>query len=153
MAENNVEKKTQELVGKIITDLGYELYDIEYLKEGKEYHLCIYIDRPEGISIEDCEKVNNVIDPLLDEADFINCVAFGKTAEIISQYVFKGTMIGITGSIRNNNYKKKDGTMAYTTNVIVENITFCDSKKNINNDNKFNLNDLGFVEDGENPFA
>lgn len=43
--------------------------------------------------------------------------------------------------------------MAYTTNVIVENITFCDSKKNINNDNKFNLNDLGFVEDGENPFA
>ena len=62
-------------------------------------------------------------------------------------------MIGITGSIRNNNYKKKDGTMAYTTNVIVENISFCDSKKNINNDNKFNLNDLGFVEDGENPFA
>ena len=45
MAENNVEKKTQELVGKIITDLGYELYDIEYLKEGKEYHLCIYIDK------------------------------------------------------------------------------------------------------------
>lgn len=71
MAENNVEKKTQELVGKIITDLGYELYDIEYLKGGKEYHLCIYIDRPEGISIEDCEKVNNAIDPLLDEADFI----------------------------------------------------------------------------------
>ena len=35
----------------------------------------------------------------------------------------------------------------------LENITFCDSKKNINNDNKFNLNDLGFVEDGENPFA
>ena len=55
MAENNVEKKTQELVGKIITDLGYELYDIEYLKEGKEYHLCIYIDKPEGISLNDCE--------------------------------------------------------------------------------------------------
>lgn len=89
-----------------------------------------------------------------DEADFINCVVFGKTAEIISQYIFKGTMIGITGSIRNNNYKKKDGTMAYTTNVIVENFTFCDSsKKNINNDNKFNLDDLGFIDDGENPFA
>lgn len=89
-----------------------------------------------------------------DEADFINCVAFGKTAEIISQYIFKGTMIGITGSIRNNNYKKKDGTMAYTTNVIVENFTFCDSsKKNIDNDNKFNLDDLGFIDDGENPFA
>ena len=71
MAENNIEKKTKELLEKIILDLGYELYDIEYAKEGKEYHLCIYIDKPEGISIEDCEKVNNEIDPLLDKADFI----------------------------------------------------------------------------------
>ena len=76
MVENNVEKRTQELVGKIITDLGYELYDVEYLKEGKEYHLCIYIDKPEGISIEDCEKVNNEIDSLLDKADFNNQNAF-----------------------------------------------------------------------------
>lgn len=89
-----------------------------------------------------------------DESDFFNCVAFGKTAEIISQYIFKGTMIGITGSIRNNNYKKKDGTMAYTTNVIVENITFCDSsKKNSNSNNNLNLDDLNFIDDGENPFA
>ena len=71
MAENSIEKKTKELLEKIILDLGYELYDIEYLKEGKEYHLCIYIDKPEGISIEDCEKVNNEIDSLLDKADFI----------------------------------------------------------------------------------
>lgn len=89
-----------------------------------------------------------------DEADFINCVVFGKTAEIISQYIFKGTMIGITGNIRNNNYKKKDGTMAYTTNVIVENFTFCDSsKKNSNSNNNLNLDDLNFIDDGENPFV
>lgn len=89
-----------------------------------------------------------------DEANFINCVVFGKTAEIISQYIFKGTMIGITGNIRNNNYKKKDGTMAYTTNVIVENFTFCDSsKKNSNSNNNLNLDDLNFIDDGENPFV
>lgn len=89
-----------------------------------------------------------------DESDFLNCVVFGKTAEIICQYFFKGDMIGITGSIRNNNYKKKDGTMAYTTNVIVENFTFCDSsKKNSNSNNNLNLDDLNFIDDGENPFV
>ena len=72
MVENNIEKRTQELVGKIITDLGYELYDVEYLKEGKEFHLCIYIDKPEGIDILDCEKVNDVINPILDDADYIS---------------------------------------------------------------------------------
>ena len=44
--------------------------------------------------------------------------------------------------------------MAYTTNVIVENITFCDSsKKNSNSNNNLNLDDLNFIDDGENPFA
>ena len=72
MAENNIEKKTKELLEKIILDLGYELYDIEYAKEGKEYHLCIYIDKPgEGISINDCEKVNDAINQVLDDADII----------------------------------------------------------------------------------
>ena len=72
MAENSIEKKTKELLEKIILDLGYELYDIEYAKEGKEYHLCIYIDKPgEGISINDCEKVNDAITDVLDKADFI----------------------------------------------------------------------------------
>lgn len=71
MAENNIETKTKALVSKIIQDLGYDLYDVEYLKEGKEYHLCIYIDKDGGISIEDCEKVNDAINQVLDDADII----------------------------------------------------------------------------------
>ena len=71
MAENNIETKTKTLVSKIIQDLGYDLYDVEYLKEGKEYHLCIYIDKDGGISIEDCEKVNDAINQVLDDADII----------------------------------------------------------------------------------
>lgn len=68
---NNIEKKVQELLEKIINDLGYDLYDVLYVKEGKEYYLKIFIDKPEGISIEDCENVNNAIDEILDTADYI----------------------------------------------------------------------------------
>lgn len=71
MAESSIEKKTVELLRKAIIDLGYDLYDVEYIKEGKEYHLCIYIDKPDGININDCEKVNDAINPILDEADYI----------------------------------------------------------------------------------
>lgn len=71
MAESNIETKTKSLVSKIIQALGYDLYDVEYLKEGKEYHLCIYIDKDGEISINDCEKVNDAINQVLDDADII----------------------------------------------------------------------------------
>lgn len=76
MAQSNIEKKTEELLKKYIEDLGYDLYDIEYLKEGKEYHLCIYIDKESCIDISDCEKVNEVINPILDKEDYINNTYF-----------------------------------------------------------------------------
>ena len=47
------------------------MYDVEYVKEGKDYFLRIYIDSPKGISLDDCEKVNNEITDVLDEADYI----------------------------------------------------------------------------------
>ena len=71
MAESSIEKKTEEFLKNTITSLGYELYDVEYIKEGKEYHLCIYIDKIGGIDINDCERVNDAINPILDEADYI----------------------------------------------------------------------------------
>ena len=76
MADFNIEKRTEELVAKIIENLGYVLYDVEYVKEGKEYHLCIYIDKDEGIDINDCEKVTEAINPILDDADFIKDTYF-----------------------------------------------------------------------------
>ena len=71
MADSKIEVMAEEVLGKIIEDLGYVLYDIEYVKEGKEYHLCIYIDKDGGIDINDCEKVTDAINPILDEKDFI----------------------------------------------------------------------------------
>ena len=71
MAGNNIENKVTELLENIITNLGYDLYDVFYVKEGKDYYLRIVIDKPEGIDINDCETVNNAINDILDEADYI----------------------------------------------------------------------------------
>ena len=67
----NIEEKIEKLTSKTINDLGYELYDVEYVKEGKDYFLRIYIDSNKGIDLNDCEKVNNGITDLLDDADYI----------------------------------------------------------------------------------
>lgn len=67
----NIEKKVENLIINKIEKLGYELYDVEYVKEGKDYYLRIYIDSEKGISLDDCEKVNNAINDLLDSADYI----------------------------------------------------------------------------------
>lgn len=66
-----IEEKIEELVTKPITDLGYRVYDVMYVKEGKDNFLRIFIDNDKGISIDDCEKVNDAITDMLDEADLI----------------------------------------------------------------------------------
>lgn len=71
MSQSSIESKVENLLEKVITDLGYDLYDVKYEKEGKDYYLRIIIDKPEGIDINDCEKVNNAINDVLDEADYI----------------------------------------------------------------------------------
>ena len=67
----NIEEKVEKLLKPKIEDIGYELYDVEYAKEGKNYFLRIYIDKKDGIDLKDCEKVNDLINPILDEANYI----------------------------------------------------------------------------------
>ena len=67
----SIEEKIESLVTKPINNLGYDVYDVQYVKEGKDYYLRIFIDKQEGIDLNDCEKVNNEINNLLDEADYI----------------------------------------------------------------------------------
>ena len=66
-----IEEKVEELVKEKIENIGYSLYDVEYAKEGPNYYLRIYIDKPDGIDLNDCEKVNDEINDLLDQADYI----------------------------------------------------------------------------------
>ena len=65
------EEKTETLLSPIVERFGVEVYDVEYVKEGKEYYLRVYIDKPEGVNIQDCENVSRALSDTLDEEDFI----------------------------------------------------------------------------------
>ncbi len=67
----SIEEKVETLIKSTIEKTGYDLYDVEYAKEGKNYFLRIFIDKPEGIDLQDCEKVNEAINDLLDEVDYM----------------------------------------------------------------------------------
>lgn len=62
------------------------------------------------------------------DADFIGCVAWNKTAEIMEQYLHRGSLIGVEGHIQTRNYENQQGQRVYITEVIVHNITFLESK-------------------------
>lgn len=72
----SIEEKVESLIKEKIRGLGYELYDVQYAKEGKDYFLRVFIDKKDGIDLNDCEKVSNEINPLLDEKDFIKEMYF-----------------------------------------------------------------------------
>ena len=63
------------------------------------------------------------------QADFINCVAFGKTAEFIGKYFVKGSMLAVSGSILTGSYTNKDGVKVYTTEVKVDKASFTGEKR------------------------
>ena len=77
-------------------------------------------------------------------ADFINCVAFGRTAEFAERYLRKGTKIAVTGRIQTGSYTNKDGVKVYTTEVVIEDHEFCESRNASGNDGGFNGGNGGF---------
>ena len=75
-------------------------------------------------------------------ADFISCVAFGRSGEFAEKYLHKGTKIAITGRIQTGSYTNKDGVKVYTTDVVVEDQEFAESK------NSAGSGDSGFAPAG-----
>ena len=65
------EQKTEELLLPIVESNGFELVDVEYVKEGGNWYLRAYIDKPGGISVDDCEVVSRAFSDILDEKDYI----------------------------------------------------------------------------------
>lgn len=92
----SIEERVESLLKEKIEAIGYELYDVEYSKEGKNYFLRIFIDKTGGIDLNDCEKVNNEIDEILDEADYIK-----------EQYFLEVSSPGIERIIRKEKHLKK----------------------------------------------
>ena len=65
------EQKTEELITPFVEDKGFELVDVEYVKEGGNWYLRAYIDKPGGITVDDCEVISRSLSDKLDEEDFI----------------------------------------------------------------------------------
>lgn len=92
----NIEKKVSDVIKPIIENLGYELYDVIYEKEGKDNYLRIFIDKNEGISLNDCENVNNAINDILDEKDLIK-----------DSYFLEVSSTGVEKRIRSNEHLER----------------------------------------------
>lgn len=92
----NIEEKVEILLQPIIEKEGYELYDVEYAKEGKNYFLRIFIDNEKGIDLNDCEKVNDAITDILDEENYIK-----------EQYFLEVSSPGIERLLRKDKHLKK----------------------------------------------
>ena len=95
------------------------------------------------------------------DADFINCVAFGKSGEFAEKYLKKGTKIAVVGRIQTGSYTNKDGQKVYTTDVVVEEQEFAESKNSGSSDNNQSapankntdfMNIPDGIEDSELPF-
>ena len=93
----NIEEKVENLLKEEIEKNGYDLYDVEYAKEGKNFFLRIFIDKPDGIDLKDCEKVNDVINDLLDKADYIK-----------DQYFLEVSSPGIERILRKDKHLKQN---------------------------------------------
>ena len=93
----NIEERVENLLKDEIEKNGYDLYDVEYAKEGKNYFLRIFIDKPDGIDLKDCEKVNDVINDLLDKADYIK-----------DQYFLEVSSPGIERILRKDKHLKQN---------------------------------------------
>lgn len=93
----NIEEKVEKKLEPIINNLGYELFDVEYAKEGKNYFLRIFIDNETGINLDDCEKVNNAITDILDEEEYIK-----------EQYFLEVSSPGIERVLRKDKHLQKN---------------------------------------------
>ena len=92
-----IEEKVEELIKDKIEDMGYDLYDVEYAKEGPNYYLRIFIDNQKGIDLNDCEKVSNEIDDMLDESNYIK-----------EQYYLEVSSPGIERTLRKEKHLKQN---------------------------------------------
>ena len=101
-----MEEKIEALIGKTIEELGYELYDVIYEKEAQDYYLRIFIDTPKGISLDDCEKVNDAINPIIDEANYIK-----------DQYFLEVSSTGVEKIIRKEKHLNENIDEYITVNL------------------------------------
>ena len=119
------------LIGRLTKDV-----DLRYTQSGLAVgRFSVAIDRPKK-------------DGQDNGADFPNCVAYGKTAENLANYVHKGEMVGVTGCIRTGSYTGKDGRKGYTTDISVASVQFLNSRSSGGQNNGYQNNGNGYQNNG-----
>ena len=114
--KGNIASRVAELVREAVEECGCMLWDVEFVKEGPDHNLIIYIDKPEGISLDDCEMVNDAVEPIIDEADpiegsyYLEISSPGlerelKTPEHIMAFIGERVLVKL--------YAAKDGKKAF----------------------------------------
>mgnify|MGYP003505748169 CR=1 FL=1 len=94
--KESYEAKTEELLIPIVAANGVDIYDVEYVKEGSEYYLRAYIDKPEGVNIIDCENVSRAFSDVLDVEDYID-----------EAYIFEVSSPGLGRTLKKDRHLEK----------------------------------------------
>lgn len=115
--KESYEAKTEQLIQPIIDANNFELFDVEYVKEGSDYYLRVYIDKEGGITVDDCQLVSRAFNEILDREDYI-----------VDQYIFEVSSPGLLRPLKKEKdyvrsigrlidiklYKAVDGQKEYT---------------------------------------
>ena len=132
----NAAERVYELIKETVEAQGVELWDVRFIKEGASWYLRVFIDKPDGINIDDCTNVSHAIDPVIDEADpidksyYLEVCSCGLERELVKPQHF----IKVLGKkIKVKLYKALDGVKEFTGDLIS-----CEDEITINVDgNKF----------------
>ena len=112
---NEYEMKAEALIEPIVNEHNFELWDVEYVKEGSDYFLRAYIDKEGGISIDDCELVSRAFEEKLDKADFIK-----------DPYILEVSSPGLTRPLK----KDKDFDRSIGKDIEIKTYKAIDKEKN-----------------------
>ena len=146
--KKNIAGTVRDLVAPVADEFGFMLWDVEYVKEGADMILRITIDKPEGIDIEDCEKMARAIDPIIDEADpidksyYLEVCSPGLERELTRDEHFTK----MTGQkVKIKLYKARDGVKEFAGTL-----KFGDKEKvvleNGDNDSEFLRSEISFCK-------
>lgn len=108
------EEKTEELIEPLLAERGFELVDVEYVKEGSEYYLRVYMDKEGGITIDDCVEVSRAFNEILDREDYIS-----------DAYIFEVSSPGLDRPLK----KEKDFARSIGKRVLVKTYQKIDKTK------------------------
>ncbi len=113
----NAAERVYTLIKETVEQQGVSLWDVRFLKEGASWYLRVFIDKPEGINIDDCTNVSHAIDPIIDEADpidkayYLEVCSPGLERELTRDFHF---VWAVEQKVKIKLYKAIDGKKEFT---------------------------------------